>query len=125
MHTGRTLRGLSEMLSAMLLLSLATVASMAVLELGNMRAETAIRIFEDTAMPITLVDVDVLAVGGKYVIVVSNPSQHTVTVDAVMADTILLASDTQLQPGEPLILVLDKRPSKIAVVVVGGEIYTP
>ncbi len=124
MRVRRVFRGLSEMLSAMLLLSLATAASMAVLELGSVKAETAVQMLEDAARPATLVDVDVLAVGGKYVVIVSNPSQRTVTVDAVVVDATLLASNTQLRPGEPIVLVLDERPGRVAVVV-GGEVYTP
>lgn len=124
MRTPGLFRGLSELLSAMLLLSLATAASIAVLELGSMRAETAVQMLEDAARPATPVDVDVLAVGGKYIVIVSNPSQHTVTVDAVVADATIVASDAQLRPGEPLVLVLDERPHRV-VAVVGGEIYTP
>ncbi len=120
----RMLKSLSEMLSAMLLLSLATAASMAVLELGSVKAETAVNMLEDAAKPAVLVDVDVLAVGGKYIIIVSNPSRHTVTVDAVMVDATLLSSNAQLRPGEPLVLVLEERPDRV-VVVVDGEVYTP
>ena len=121
---GRKASGVSELLSAMLLLSLTTVASLAVLELGSTRAAIATRMLEEASEPPQLVDVDVLAVGGKYVVIVSNPSADPVKVDAVVIDGRLASGNTTLQPGNPLILVLGGRPESVAVVV-GGEIYEP